>query len=204
MSTCSHDRMLKVGLTGGIGSGKSTVARILRVLGVPVFEADAVGRKILADDPSARRAVIARFGEGIYPNGEVDRSALAAIVFRDAAALADLNAIIHPAVRSEFAKWAGEMDAPYAVMEAAILADSGGHKAFDRIVVVSAPEELRIQRVMQRDKADRSSVMARIASQVDEQERVRISDYMVRNDDEQLVIPQVLAIHRELLQLAGG
>lgn len=197
-------RMIKVGLTGGIGSGKSTVARIFRVLDVPVFESDAVGREILSNDPFVRKAVVARFGEGIYHLGEVDRSALAAVVFQDASALKDLNAIIHPAVRNAFGKWMGDQLAPYAVMEAAILADSGGYKAFDRIIVVSAPEELRIQRVMQRDKVERASVVARMANQVGEQERLHIADHVVQNDDHQLVIPQVLAIHRELLELANA
>lgn len=196
--------MIKVGLTGGIGSGKSTVARILRVLDVPVFEADAAGREILAKDPHVRKAVIARFGEGIYPGSEVDRSALAAVVFQDAHALKDLNAIIHPAVRNAFGKWMGDQVSPYAVMEAAILADSGGYKAFDRIIVVSAPEEIRIQRVMQRDKVERASVVARMANQVGEQERLHIADHVVQNDDHQLVIPQVLDIHRELLELANA
>jgi dephospho-CoA kinase len=196
--------MIKVGLTGGIGSGKSTVARILRVLDVPVFGSDAVGKEILANDPIVRKAVVARFGEGIYPGGEVDRSALATIVFHDASALKDLNAIIHPAVRNAFATWMGDQVTSYAVMEAAILADSGGYKAFDRIIVVSAPEELRIQRVLQRDKVERGSVIARMANQVGEQERLRIADHVVQNDDHQLVIPQVLAIHRELLELASA
>lgn len=195
--------MFKVGLTGGIGSGKSTVARILRVLGVPVFEADLIGRELLTTDQAVRSAVVARFGESVQKNGAIDRAALAKLVFQDPAALNDINAIIHPAVRLAYRHWADEQRAPYHVMEAAILAGSDSYKAFDRIIVISAPEALRITRVMQRDHVDREAVLARIANQVSEEERLRIAHHVIQNDDQQLVIPQVLAIHERLLQLAG-
>ncbi len=196
--------MIKVGLTGGIGSGKSTVARIFQVLGIPVFLADEAGRALLADDLDVRKAVADRFGAGTYPNGVVDRKVLAGIVFNDADALKDLNAIVHPAVRAAFRKWALEQKAPYVIMEAAILAESEGYKAFDRIVVVTAPEELRIQRVMARDNVDANAVQARMRNQVSEDVRLHIADFVVHNDDTQPVIPQVLSIHQELFNLAAS
>ena len=195
--------MIKIGLTGGIGSGKSTVARVLKVLDVPVFVADDAGRVILADDLEIRKAVTMRFGPAIYPNGVVDRKALAAIVFNDAAGLEDLNEIVHPAVRAAFRKWSLEQEAPYVVMEAAILAESEGYKAFDSIIVVTAPEELRIQRVMARDRVGATTVQARLRNQIGEEERLRIADHVVHNDDTRLVIPQVLSIHQELINLAA-
>ena len=190
--------MLKVGLTGGIGSGKSLVARMFGVLGVPVFEADAAGRQLLAEDPAVRAAILERFGEAVVHHGTVDRKALAAVVFQDPQALADLNAIVHPAVRQAFRHWAEKQNAPYVLMEAAILAETGGHQAFDRVVVVSAPEALRLARVMARDGAAEAEVKARMRNQASEEERLAIADHVIVNNDQQLVIPQVLQVHQAL------
>jgi len=190
--------MLKVGLTGGIGSGKSLVARMFGVLGVPVFEADAAGRHLLAEDPAVRAAILDRFGEGVVHHGKVDRKALAAVVFQDPQALADLNAIVHPAARQAFRHWAEQQHAPYVLMEAAILAETGGHQAFDRVVVVSAPEALRLARVMARDHATEAEVKARMRNQASEEQRLAIADHVIVNNDQQLVIPQVLQVHQAL------
>lgn len=194
-------RMLLVGLTGGIGSGKTTVCEVLRVLGIPIFDADGAGKRLLAEDPMLRAAVTERFGAAIYADGVLDRKALAAIVFNDAAALADLNALVHPAVRRAFRAWATGQQAPYVVMESALLADTGGHAGFDRVIVVSAPERLRIARVMQRDGVGEEAVKVRLRNQVSEEERLLIAHHVVVNDDTQLVIPQVLAIDRTLREL---
>lgn len=194
--------MLRIGLTGGIGSGKSTVASVLRVLEIPVFDADAAGKELLRTDVELRTAVRSRFGSSIYPAGELDRQELAAIVFEDPKALADLNALVHPAVRSAFQQWAAQQKAHYVVMEAAILAETGSHAAFDRMIVVSAPEDLRIQRAMRRDGSAEADVRARMKNQASEEERLRIADHVIHNDDQQLVIPQVLALHKELIELS--
>ena len=190
--------MLKVGLTGGIGSGKSIVARVFGLIGVPVFEADAAGRQLLAEDPAVRAAIQERFGEAVVHHGTVDRKALAAVVFQDPQALADLNAIVHPAVRQAFRHWAEQQNAPYVLMEAAILAETGGHKAFDRVVVVSAPEPVRLKRVMARDRVTEAEVKARIRNQASEEDRLAIADHVIHNDDRHLVIPQVLQVHQAL------
>jgi dephospho-CoA kinase len=131
-------------------------------------------------------------------HGVPDRKALAQLVFNDPKALADLNAIIHPVVRQAFRNWAAEQQAPYVVMEAAILAETGGHSAFDRIVVVSAPEALRVRRVMQRDGAGEPDVRARMRNQATEEQRLAIADHVIINDDTRLVIPQVIALHNTL------
>lgn len=189
--------MKKVGVTGGIGSGKSTVCEVLRVLGVPVFNADREAKALYAS-PKVRNAVIDAFGERFYVGDVVDRKALAELVFKDPEALAKLNGILHPAVRQRFRDWAAEQTAPYVVMEAAILAETGGVKAFDHVVVVSAPEELRIQRVMRRDGVEEEAVRARLRNQTDEATRLAMADTVIVNDDRTLVIPQVLELHRQL------
>ncbi|MEO8588065.1 MAG: dephospho-CoA kinase [Flavobacteriales bacterium] len=196
--------MIRIGLTGGIGSGKSTVAAVLRVLNVPVFDADAAGKDALDNNNALREVVKSRFGEAIYPGGKLDRKALASIVFADQRALTDLNALVHPAVRLAFQRWTATQNAPYVVMEAAILAETGGHAAFDRIIVVTAPEGLRVQRVMRRDGSGEKEVRARLRNQTGEEERSRIANHVITNDDGTLVIPQVLAVHAELLTFAGA
>ncbi len=194
--------MIRVGLTGGIGSGKTTVARVFHTLGIPVFEADAEGRRILKEDAAVIKAVTERFGSGVVRNGAIDRAMVASIVFKDPAALKDLNAIIHPAVRTGFRRWAAEQHVPYVIMEAAVMAEHGGHRTMDQVIVVTAPEELRIQRVMARDGVERDAVMARMANQVGDAERLKLADHVIHNDDQQLVIPQVLAVHQALLTFA--
>lgn len=194
--------MIRVGLTGGIGSGKTTVARVFKTLGVPVFEADAEGRRVLNEDQDVIQDVAQRFGNGVLRNGLVDRAAVADIVFNDPVALKDLNAIVHPAVRKGFQRWAGEQQAAMVIMESAIMVESGSSKLMDRIVLVSAPEELRLQRVMARDRVEPTVVQARMANQVSEEERLSIAQHVIHNDDKQLVIPQVLAVHAALLNFA--
>lgn len=190
--------MIKVGITGGIGSGKSTVCRVLQVLGAPVFHADAEAKRLYGL-PEVRSAVIRAFGEGVYIGDVLDRKAMADRVFNDPGALATLNGIIHPAVRDRFRAWAAVQQAPYVVMEAAILAETGGGSAFDHLVVVSAPEDLRIRRVMRRDGAGEEAVRARLRSQTDEATRLALADTVIVNDDRTLVVPQVLDLHRRLI-----
>ncbi len=196
--------MMRVGLTGGIGSGKTTVGRVFRAMGIPVFEADAEGRRLMAQDTALQRSIVERFGAAVVNENGIDRAALAGIVFQDTEALQDLNALIHPAVRAAFDRWAREQRAPYVMMEAAVLAESGGHRTLDAIVVVSAPEPIRIRRVMQRDGVPEEAVRARLANQVSEAERLAIADHMIHNDDSRLVIPQVLEVHAALLKFAGA
>lgn len=190
--------MITIGVTGGIGSGKSTVCNIFRVLGIPIFEADKEGKVLLNADPKIRKAVTERFGEAIYMKGKLYPKALASLVFSDPQALADLNAIVHPAVREAFSSWSANQQAPYVIMEAAILTETGGHKHLDQIILVSAPEELRIKRTMARDGVEEGSVRARILNQATEAQRIAIADHVIVNNDMQLVIPQVLALHQKL------
>ena len=191
--------MLRVGLTGGIGSGKSTVARVLGLLGCPVFVADTEARRLMEEDPALRQAIAERFGDRLYASGRLDRPMLAAQVFGDTQALAEINAMVHPAVRKAFSTWADRQVAPVVFMESAILVDTGGHRHLDRLVVVSAPEALRIQRVQRRDGATADEVRARMQYQASEAVRVAAAHHVIVNDDTQLVIPQVLAVYQALL-----
>lgn len=187
--------MYKVGLTGGIGSGKSTVARVFGVLGIPVFNADEESKRLLRDDDAVKSAVIAAFGNAIYVNGELDRAALASVVFQDAEALAKLNAIAHPAVRKQLGRWIDEQRSPYVLVEAALMVDTGWYRSMDQLAVVSAPEAERVKRVMARDGMTEEQVMARVRNQVGEEQRLAVADHVIQNDGTVLVIPQVLALH---------
>ncbi|MEX1132923.1 MAG: dephospho-CoA kinase [Flavobacteriales bacterium] len=191
--------MRKVAVTGGIGSGKSMVCRMFQVLGIPVFEADRVAKQLMLEDAALRGAITERFGASVLGPQGLDRQALAGMVFQDPAALADLNALVHPKVRKAFADWADAQQAPYVIMEAAILAETGGHTAFDHVILVSAPKEIRLARAMARDGVGEEAVLARMSNQASDVERNRIANDVVVNDDANLVIPQVLAIHKRLL-----
>ena len=194
--------MFKVGLTGGIGSGKSTVARVFGVLGIPVFNADEESKRLLREDDGVKSAVIAEFGAGIYPGGELDRAALASIVFNDPGALAKLNAIAHPAVRKQLGRWVDEQRSPYVLVEAALMVDTGWYRSMDQLLVVSAPETERVKRVMARDGVTAEQVLARIRNQVAEEQRLAVADQVIQNDGTVLVIPQVLALHGMLIARA--
>lgn len=184
-----------LGLTGGIGSGKSTIAEVLRVLGHPVFEADLAGRQVLESDPLVVEAVTELLGSEVYANGKADRKAIAQRVFADHSLLEKLNGIVHPAVGRSWQKWQQEHSkAPMVVREAAILFESGTYKDCDKVLTVNAPESIRLQRVMARDSAIEKEVRARMARQWTDSERCAKADAHIVNDGIQPVIPQVLAV----------
>ncbi|MBL7963458.1 MAG: dephospho-CoA kinase [Flavobacteriales bacterium] len=192
--------MLRVGVTGGIGSGKTTVCEVLAVLGAPVFHADDEARQVQDDDPEVRRRMVDAFGEKFFENGALNRKALAERVFGDPDALRRLNEIVHPAVRERFKRFCVQhAREPYVVMEAAILVETGGHKALDHLVVVTAPEDERVRRVMGRDGADAAHVRARIRHQATDAQRKAVADTLIVNDGRTLVIPQVLSLHERLM-----
>lgn len=192
--------MTTVGLTGGIGSGKTTAAKFFELLGIPVFYADGAGRQVLDSDPKAMEGVSALFGAEIYVSGKADRKAIAARVFSDEALLAKLNAIVHPAVGRAFAQWKAsiETQVPYIMKEAAILFESGTYRECDKTIVVSAPQEERVRRVMQRDAVSRDAVLERMARQWPEGKKKAMADFVAINDGKTLLAPQLLAIHNTL------
>ncbi len=196
--------MLKIGITGNIGSGKTTVSKLFELLGIPVFYADAAAKESMVTDPLLIAGVKETFGDEAYlADASLNRKYIADIVFNDDAQLAKLNALTHPAVFRAFDTWvAGIKDAPYVMKEAAILFESGSYKLCDYSLLVTAPFELRAARVNKRDGTTREQVEAREARQFTEEKKRQLTDYIIANDESQLLIPQVLALHETFLQLA--
>jgi len=194
--------MTRVGITGNIGSGKTTICRIFEILGIPVFHADVAGRELL-NDPDVKNQIIRIFSKDIFDHERnIDRKKLASIVFNDTEKLSELNAIIHPAVRDKFEIWLTEHNQkPYVLYEAAILFESGHYKRMDRIISVIAPDEVRLKRVVERDSASETEVKARMSNQVDQAVIISNSDFIINNDEVEMLLPQVLKIHKELNNL---
>lgn len=195
---------IKVGITGGIGSGKTTVCHIFASMGIPVYNADERAKWLMTNDQELMDAIISLFGkEAYYENGQLNRQHLSDIIFAEPDKRQQLNGLVHPAVWKDGDQWqASHTDAPYTLKEAALIYESGGYRFLDKIIVVTAPEEIRIKRVLRRDGVARASVEARIAAQMPESEKVSRADFVIHNDGQQMLIPQVLAIHRQLLTFA--
>lgn len=191
--------MIKVGLTGGIGSGKSTVARVFETLQIPVYNSDIRAKWLQENDDKVIAAIKHLFGESIYtPTGQLNRVEIGKLVFNNKQLLEALNAIIHPAVAADFEAWYAQQSAPYCIKEAAILFESGANKGLDKTITVSAPQDIRLQRVIARDNTTSELVLKRMANQWDEARKIELSDFVIMNDDKTLVIPQVLLIHSQL------
>lgn len=194
--------MLKIGITGGIGSGKTTISKIFALLGVPVYYADQAARDILNNDMDLQEQVKQHFGADIYNKGLLDRERLGGIVFNDEEKLELLNSLVHPATIRASEEWAARQQAPYVLKEAALLFETEAFHYLDRVIGVFAPQPLRIQRVMKRDQVNRNEVLARMHKQMDETIKMRLCDDVIYNDEQQMVIPQVLALHEKLLELS--
>lgn len=192
--------MIKVGITGGIGSGKSTVCNIFKVLGISVYNSDLESRILANTYPFVINGVKKIFGDHIYVNGKLDRKQVGTIVFKDKDRLNALNNLIHPVVAEHFNHWIKEHSkAKYILKETAILFESGAHKQVDQIITVAAPVDLRIKRVIQRDHISKNEVENRIRNQMRDNERIRLSDHVIHCNEIDLVIPQVVKIHQLLL-----
>ena len=194
--------MLKIGLTGNIGSGKTMVASVFSTLGIPVYHADDESKKFL-DDPIVKNVILKHFGYGVLTNDqEINRRSLASIVFTDERALKLLNSILHPRIMQDFRNWASlQTHMSYVIQEAAIIFESGFKSEFNYIIHVSCPKETAIDRVIKRDKIDGHSVLRRMQFQLDDAEKSGLSDFVIRNDGSEMVIPQVLFIHQQLLEI---
>ncbi|MDD2304756.1 MAG: dephospho-CoA kinase [Prolixibacteraceae bacterium] len=191
--------MLKIGITGGIGSGKSTVCRVFSVMGIPVFEADKVARKLMDTDEEIHEKLVRLFGAAVYlPDQTVNRKYLAGIVFKDPSLLAKLNEIVHPVVRKTFFDWCERQKSPYIIHEAAILFESGFYKMMDKTITVVTNEDERIQRVMKRDGITMELVKERIKNQWSDEERMKLADFVIGNNDDQLIIPQIIEIDKKI------
>ncbi|TPG63068.1 dephospho-CoA kinase [Hymenobacter nivis] len=200
--------MVRIGITGGIGSGKSVVSRVFGLLGIPLYDSDQRARWVMEHDALLREQLLSTFGPDTYTAaGQLNRPALARTVFADPAQLARLNALVHPRVGEDFTRWAAAQQAagaPYVLKEAALLFESGAYKTLDRIITVAAPLAVREARVLRRDPhRTAADVQAIIGKQLGEAERQQRADYVVHNDDVQLVLPQVLALDAQLRALGA-
>ena len=190
--------LLKIGITGGIGSGKSTVCAIFQILGIPVFNADIEARK-LYDEPRVKEAIILAFGDIMYPQGVFDKKAMADLVFQSADKLKQLNELLHPLVQIQFDTWLQQQVSPYAIKEAALLIEAGSYQQLDALILVTCPMNKRIERVMKRDRVTEDEVRARINKQLSEEYKRALCQYEIINDDRQLLIPQVLQLHHQFM-----
>ena len=191
--------MLRVGLTGGLGSGKTTVAKIFETLGIPVYYADDAAKRLMNEDAALQRRLSENFGENTYLKGNLNKPYLAAAVFSDPAKLALLNSLVHPATIADAGTWMHMQTSPYAIKEAALIFESNAHLQLDYVIGVDAPYALRVQRGMQRDGASKAAIEERMKNQLDEEEKMRRCDFIINNDESELLIPQVLKLHEMLL-----
>ncbi|MFN8209616.1 MAG: dephospho-CoA kinase [Bacteroidales bacterium] len=192
---------LIIGVTGGIGSGKTTVCRVFNALGVPVYAADAEASRIMETDASIMDKVNSIAGRNVYSGGSLDRKLLAGIIFNDKTLLEKINNTIHPEVRKDFDSWRKGFDTDYVILEAAILFESRLFGHIDRIITVTAPLEERIERVMRRSSLSRKEIMDRINNQTDDNYKIERSDFVIDNSDNKLIVPVILNINKEILKL---
>ncbi|WP_339785385.1 dephospho-CoA kinase [uncultured Imperialibacter sp.] len=195
-----------VGVTGGIGSGKSTVCKVFEVLGVPVYNSDNRAKALMVEDKRLVEEIKAAFGEEAYPDGQnLNRSFLAKEVFSNPSKLQKLNSLVHPAVGRDFASWvAVQSNQPYVIKEAALLFETGSNNSLDSIVLVTAPEELRVRRVLARDpQRNEKQVRDIIGNQLKDEEKKKLADYVLNNNEQELLVPEVVALHEELLTAAA-
>lgn len=195
--------MLKIGLTGGIGSGKSSVAGIFNVLGIPVFDADTQARLVMENDEQLAFSIRSVFGEETYVDGKLDRPFLANLVFDNPYKLEQLNALVHPATITAANNWIQQQKAAYIIKEAALLFEAGTAANLDYIIGVYAPKHLRIKRVMERDNVTREQVLARMSRQINEDIKMKLCDFVLVNDEQELLIPQVLRLHYRFAEESG-
>ncbi|MBS1736422.1 MAG: dephospho-CoA kinase [Bacteroidetes bacterium] len=191
--------MLKVGLTGGMGSGKTTVARIFEVMGIPVFYADVEAKKLLAEDHELRLKIIHAIGSESYDGSKPNRQYIAQIVFNNPEKLAALNGLIHPATIQQAKAWMNKQTTPFAIKEAAILFESNAHKELDYVIGVQSPEEVRIANIKQRDHLAIEEIKARMAQQMNQEDKMKLCDFVILNDDSHSLIEQVLLVYKLIL-----
>ena len=193
---------LKIGLTGGIGSGKTTVAKIFELLDVPVYYADAASKRLYKTDKGLIQKMKEYFGDDIYNQDELNRIKLAAIVFNNPQKLDLLNSLVHPPTIKDAMEWMQMQKTPYVIKEAALLFESSSVAGLDYVIGVYTPQHIRLKRVMDRDQSTRDEVLSRMNRQIDEDIKMKLCDFIITNSEQELVIPQVLEVHTKILELA--
>lgn len=193
---------LRIGITGGIGSGKSTVAKVFEVLGIPVYYADEAAKRIMNEDEQLKQQIIQHFGANAYKDNQLDRKYIAGQVFDNKEKLNLLNSLVHPATIRDGEDWMRKQTAPYAIKEAALIFESGTQDQLDYVIGVSAPAPLRLLRAMKRDGSTRDQVLARMSKQIQEVIKIRLCDFVIYNDEQQAVVPQVTKLHDHLIGLS--
>lgn len=193
--------MLKIGLTGGLGSGKTTVAKIFASFGIPVFYADDAARKIMNEDEVLMQKIKNLFGEDAYKDDQLNRKYIADIVFNDAFKLDQLNALVHPHTIAAADKWMNKQSAPYVIKEAALMFEAGASTHLDYVIGVYAPQSLRVLRAMKRDNLSKEQILSRINKQIDEEIKMKLCDFVLINNEQQALLPQVLSIHEKFLSM---
>jgi dephospho-CoA kinase len=196
-------RPLWIGITGGIGSGKSTVCRIFQLLGIPIYSADERAKWLMAHDPDLRADISQAFGSDSYLlDGTVNRTYLSEVVFSNPEKVQQINGLVHPAVGRDFKRWAQGQDTPYLLKEAALLFETGAYKELDKVINVSSPLKIRVARILMRDPhRDEAQVNQIINQQLPDEEKNSLADYVIKNTDNKLLIPQVLAIHKKICDI---
>ncbi|WP_345951072.1 MULTISPECIES: dephospho-CoA kinase [unclassified Mucilaginibacter] len=197
--------MLKIGITGNIGSGKTTVSQVFELLGIPVFYADYHAKNVMVTDAELISGIMQAFGtEAYFADGQLNRKYISGIVFNNEDELQKLNALVHPAVFRAFDAWALQhIHSPYVLKEAAVLFESGSYKDCNYTIIVTAPITMRIQRVMQRDGISQLEAESRNAKQMPQEKKEQLANFTIKNDNSELIIPQILALHQQFLELSS-
>ncbi|MBO0324211.1 dephospho-CoA kinase [Muricauda sp. CAU 1633] len=193
-----------VGLTGGIGSGKSTVAKMFRELGVPVYDSDEEAKKLMVSSTEVKEAIIELLGKKAYSDAVLDRTFIAKKVFKDPELLQQLNAIVHPAVREHFLEWAQKKVVPYVIQETALIFENGVQDKYDYTILVTAPKEIRLQRVMDRDGVDEQQVVERMQNQMEDNKKIQLANFCIENVDLETTKQKIKDLHTELVALSAS
>ncbi len=191
--------MIKIGLTGGMGSGKSTVAQMFRDLGIPVYNSDERAKELMRTSKKIRKRIIDLLGESSYNGDELDRSYIAKKVFQDKPLLAKLNSIVHPAVRKDFLKWADTQESEYVLQETALLFENNAQVLYDKTILVTAPKELRLERLLKRDESSKEELLARMDNQLEDDSKIKLADFIIENIDLQKTLLKVGEVHHAIL-----
>jgi len=194
--------MLKVGITGGIGAGKSIICKLFALLGIQIYNADYFAKFLMQNDEALISSIKDTFGKDVYTNNKLNKKKLAGIVFGDAGKLNKLNKLVHPAVAKHSLFWIGQQTGPYILKEAALLFETGSYQQLDYTILVTAPQNIRLQRVIKRDKVNAESINKRMSKQLSDEEKLSLADFVIINDDKSPVIPQVNKLHKKFINLS--